>query len=52
MNELYMGTYKSAEGVGLIVLFGTAFKEGKQISMHVQYLISLAYYLREHFPDD
>ena len=35
-NELYMGTSKSAEGVGLTELFGEAFKEGMEISTHVQ----------------
>ena len=53
-NELYthVGTSKSAEGVGLTELFGEAFKEGMEISTHVQDFDSSKLNLlslREHF---
>ena len=51
-NELYIGTSKSAEGVGFTELFGEAFKEGMDISTHVQDFDSSKLNLlslREHF---
>ena len=52
-NEFYMGTSKSAESVGLTELFGEAFKEGMEISTHVQAFDSSSLLsLRKYFPDE